>query len=173
MQPRHTPLPQSTRTVASLPTSKATGLDRRGLFSPRSDMIVTHTVNASGHRRVYLGGKSSVECWIEPDAAGMAWTFHMSVAPTGFPMPHEQQRAWAVHTLLNLAANLGVPADELRAVPFERIAALHTSNPVDYRRIAVPKRQAAENGYMATSPDIRRPQADFTSADFAEFRRRS
>lgn len=135
-------------------------------------MIVTHTVNAAGHRRVYLGGKSSIECWIEPDATGIAWSFHIDVAPTGFPMPQEQIRAWAIHTLLNLAVDLAVHPGELKAVPFERIAALHTANSAEYRRIATPRRQIIEHGYMAAAPKITRPYADSAGADFSEFRRR-
>lgn len=135
-------------------------------------MIVTHTVNATGDRRVYLGGKSSVECWIEPDAAGIGWTFRVDVSPTAFPLTHEQMRSWAGHTLLALAEALGVPPLALKAVPFERIAALHSANPAEFRRVALPKRQAVEQGFMATRPNITRPQANFNYADSTQSTRR-
>lgn len=133
---------------------------------------MTHTVNANGLRRVYLGGKSSVESWIAPDADGVAWSFHIEMAPTSLPLPNDQLRAWAVHMLTALADDLAVAPDQLKAVPFERIAALHTSSPSDFRRVAAPKRQSVEHGYMATSPNIKRPQADFARADYEGFRRR-
>lgn len=92
-------------------------------------MIVTHTLNAQGHRRVYLGGKASVECWIEPAADGIAWSFHMDTAPTAYPLPDDAMRAWAKQVLLQLAAEIGTEPDTLKAVPFECIAALHTTKP--------------------------------------------
>jgi hypothetical protein len=45
-------------------------------------MIVTHTQNAQGQRRLYLGGKSPLECWIEPDVDGVRWTFNALDAVT-------------------------------------------------------------------------------------------
>ena len=62
-----------------------------------------------------------------------------------------------------MANALDVPAADLKAVPFERIAALHSANPAEYRRIAVPRRQSIEQGFMATAPNITRPQAEFNS----------
>jgi hypothetical protein len=76
-------------------------------------------------------------------------------------MPNEQLRAWAIHTLMSLAVALKVPADELKSVAFEQIAALHTGNPADYRRVAVPRCKSVEYGFTATAPNITRPQADF------------
>lgn len=133
-------------------------------------MIVTHTRNAHGHRRVYLGGKASVECWIEPAADGVAWSFHMDTAQTVYPLPDDTLRDWAKHMLLELASAVGALPQELKAVPFERIAALHVPNPADYRRVAVPRRKSAEHGFMATAPDITRPHTGPSRADFDSVR---
>lgn len=126
-------------------------------------MIVTHTLNAQGHRRVYLGGKASVECWIEPAADGIAWSFHMETAPTTYPLPDETMRAWAKHVLLELAAEVGAEPDNLKIVPFERIAALHTTNPADQGRAPAPRRQAYAHVFMTATPDIAQPSADFST----------
>ncbi len=135
-------------------------------------MIVTHTLNAQGHRRIYLGGKASVECWIEPAADGVAWSFHMDTAPTTYLLPADTMRAWAKQVLLDLAAEVGAEPDNLRAVPFERIAALHTANPADYGRAAAPRRQAYTHAFITTPPNITRPISDFMGAHSAQNPRR-
>lgn len=133
-------------------------------------MIVTHTQNANGQRRIYLGGKSSLECWIEPkDRYG--WTFHFEEAVAGNHLSAEDKRDWAIHTLLSLATELNVAPQDLSAVPFERIAALHSADPFSGRRIATGRRKAIENGYLATVPGITRPQADFTADNYPNHRR--
>lgn len=131
-------------------------------------MLITHTTNAFGHRRLYLGGKSSLECWIEPAADGIAWSFHMAPAVTGNPLTVEQQRQSAIALLLALADELAVPTSDLKAVPFERIAALHSSNPFDHHRVAVPKQKLYDHCYMAARPNVTRPAADFHSADYVD-----
>lgn len=137
-------------------------------------MIITHTQNADGARRVYLGGKGSVECYIVPAADNRAWTFHLDPAVTGNVLTPEDLRTWAVHTLTELARTLDVAPDTLKAVPFECIAALHQSDPFASRRLAVPRRKAAEHCFMATMPNIgNRPRADYaTAADARQHRRR-
>lgn len=135
-------------------------------------MIITHTINAEGLRRVYLGGKSSLECWVTPLPDGIAWELHTDVAPGSAPLPDTDMRSWVTHLLLSLAHELNVAPLDLKDVPFEMIAALHTTNPLEYRRVAVPRRQAVEHGYMATAPNITRPRADFTSQDFENRRHR-
>lgn len=132
-------------------------------------MIVTHTQNAQGHRRVYLGAKASVECWIEPAADGIAWTFHVDTAPTTYSLPADTLREWAMHVLLQLAAALESKPDDLKAVPFERIAALHTINPADYGRAPAPKRHANAHAFTTTPPDIAQPSTDY-SAPNARYR---
>ena len=124
-------------------------------------MIITHTQDAHGHRRVYLGGKSSMECWIEPRDEGQGWRFDMAEAVSGNSLSADDQRAWAVHTLMKLAEILDVSPDQLAAVPFEAIAALHSSNPFDGRRVATPKKHGLEHGFMSTPPHVMRPQ-DFS-----------
>lgn len=135
-------------------------------------MLVTHTTNPEGHRRVYLGGKSSLECWIEPDADGAGWSFHLETAPGCYPLPDDQRRAWAAHVLMALAQELAVSPADLAHVAFERIAALHTASPVEYRRVAVPRRQQVEHGFMATAPHVTRPQAHGSERDFTSRRGR-
>lgn len=127
-------------------------------------MIVTHTENVAGQRRVYLGGKGSLEAWIEPRDKGLGWMFHLDGAVAGNQLTDADRRAFAIHILLQLAECLSVPPEALAAVPFERIAALHSTDPFAGRRIASPKRRNIENGYLATAPDIRRPSADVAGA---------
>lgn len=121
-------------------------------------MIITHTINGDGHRRIYLGGRASLECWIEPKADGAGWTFHAETASGAYALADEAMKAWAKHTLLNLSDELRVTPGELAAVPFERIAALHMGNPTDYRRTAVNKRQSREYGFVAAAPNVDRPE---------------
>jgi len=135
-------------------------------------MIITHTTSADGRRRVYLGGKASLECWIEPLEDGTTWRLQADDSAAGSVLPTEQKRAWIVHLLLALADELGVAPSDLKAVPFENIAALHTSNPLEHRRIAMPRRQVMDHGFMATAPNITRPRADFNAADFAQYARK-
>lgn len=134
-------------------------------------MIVTHTQAANGQRRIYLGGKASLECYIAPRADGQGWTFHLDDAVSGNELSDVDRRGWAVHTLMQLADMLAVAAADLAAVPFEMIAALHSTNPYDGRRVAVPKRQSIENGFMATPPHITRPSGDFKGGEYPRQRR--
>lgn len=124
-------------------------------------MIITHAVSAHGQRRLYLGGKSSLECWIEPAADGTSWSFHLTPAPTSGIVSPEQQRQAAIQYLLALADELHVPPENLKAVAFEAIAALHTGNAFDNRRTPVPRRMSNDHAFMATPPNITRPKADF------------
>jgi hypothetical protein len=134
-------------------------------------MIVTHTLNAQGHRRVYLGGKASVECWIEPAADGIAWSFHLNTAPTRYPLSDDVMRGWAKQILFELAAEVGTQPEHLKAVPFERIAALHTTNPADYGRAPAPRRQAYAHAFTTTPPEIKKPDAASHSFSGHRFRR--
>lgn len=124
-------------------------------------MIVTHTQNAEGKRRVYLGGKGSLECWIDPKTDSNGWTFHVTEAVTGNQLTPDDQRLWARHTLLKLAEELDVSPPDLYAVPFEAIAALHTTDPFAGRRVATPRRKTMDQAFMATAPHVTRPRGDF------------
>ena len=136
-------------------------------------MIVTHTQNADGQRRVYIGGKGSLECWIEPQPDGGGWTFHMDEAVTGQSLGPDDKHRWAVHTLLALADGLGVSPDDLAVVPFEAIAALHSSDPFAGRRLPTGKRKVPENAFLAMGPGVTRPRADFAyDAASERFRQR-
>ncbi len=137
-----------------------------------SVMIVTHTQNAQGQRRLYLGGKSSLECWIEPDQDGACWTFHALDAVTGNALNEEERRACMAYYLLGLAREMGILPLDLAQTPFEALAATHTSNPLDCRRVAMPRSKTVEHGFMATTPNIRRPATDFSTRDSEHYRRR-
>jgi hypothetical protein len=134
-------------------------------------MIITCTQNAAGHRRVYLGGKASLECLIEPKPDG-SWSFHLDEAITGAPTDPSTRRDWSIHMLLALARELDVAPDQLATVPFEAIAALHTAASYAGRRIPAPRRAPIENGYIATPPNITRPRSDFRYPGQADHRRR-
>ena len=136
-------------------------------------MIVTHTKTADGQCRVYLGGKGSLEFWIEPDADSRGWTFHLDTAVTGNRLGLDDQRRCAIETLGKLAAELGVAPADLATVPFEAIAALHTADPYAARRMPSSRRRAPDHGFMSTQPHITRPASDFSAADWSQHRRRS
>ena len=115
-------------------------------------VIVTHTRNAEGQRRIYFGGKASVECWIEPEGDGGGWCFRWMPAVTGQPLSDADLRAIAEHTLRQLADELAVASDELSQVSFDDIAALHTTDPFVRRRMAQGRRRVAEQGFVAAPP---------------------
>lgn len=121
-------------------------------------MIVTHTQNADGQRRVYLGGKGSLECWIDPKSGGQRWTFHLAEAVSGTPLSPNEQREWATHMLLSLARELNVSPLELHDVPFEAIAALNSHDPFEGRRVATPRRNALDKAFVSAAPHITRPR---------------
>ncbi len=127
-------------------------------------MIVTHTVNATGQRRLYLGGKRSLECWLEPTDDG-GWAFHLDEAVTGLTLSPADKRSWAVHTLMMLAGELDVAPEDLAAVPFEAIAALHATDPYAGRRLPTGRRKAPDNAFLSAAPGITRPRADFSRPD--------
>jgi hypothetical protein len=131
-------------------------------------MIITHTQSQDGHRRIYLGAKLSLECWIEPKEDGRAWTFHYDASPGATHMSDTDMRHWATSLLQELCLELNVEAAELASVPFEAIAALHTVPPTHHRRVASPQRKVTEYGYMSTPPNTTRPSADYRARDFAD-----
>lgn len=166
LQPvRHTSSVDPLLPITELPRPSAPGLVASHALYHHAEMIVTHTQNAAGQQRIYLGGKSSLECWIEPNSDKIGWTFHVDVAVTGNQLTEAEKRTGAIHTLLQLAETLDIAPDDLGSVPFEMIAALHATDPFAGRRIATPRRQAIDAGFMATKPNVRSPQADFTSRD--------
>ena len=128
-------------------------------------MIVTHTVNAEGLCRIYLGGKGSLECWLEPTTDG-GWTFHVEEAVAGLARSTDEKRSWAVRILMDLAYELDVAPDDLATVPFEAIAALHAPDPFAGRRLPTGRRKLPENAFLASPPGITRPRADFSRGDF-------
>jgi len=135
-------------------------------------MIITHTQSQDGHRRIYLGAKLSLECWIEPKDDGRAWTFHYEATAGATHLEPAQMRAWAESVLLELCKDLNVEPMLLAKVPFEAIAALHTVPPTHHKRIATPQRKVTEYGFMSTPPNTTRPSADYRSKDFTDDKHR-
>ena len=136
-------------------------------------MIITLTENANGQRRIYLGGKSSLEAYIEPKADNIGWTFHLEDALAGHCLADSDKHRWAAYTLEELARAVNVPPNELETVPFETIGALHTRDPYLGRRVASPKSRVIEYGFTAVCPTITKPHADFTAKTYAEFTART
>lgn len=132
-------------------------------------MIITHATNRDGKARIFLGGRGSVDAYIDPDPDGRTWSFHIKPAPAASELSAEAMHAWAVHALMELAKALDVAPEHLKNVPFDCIAALHVPNPFETCRMRTPRRQP-ENGYMATEPGLSRPATDFRSNDFAKYR---
>lgn len=134
-------------------------------------MIITHAQNVAGDRRVYLGGKGSLECWIEPAGEGR-WSFHVDEAVTGNSISNDDKRAWAIHILTRLADELAIAPTDLLGTPFERIAALHTVNPYDGRRVATPPNRGLSQGFMATHPGSRSTDPAFAAATYCRHGKR-
>ncbi|MDG4560705.1 MAG: hypothetical protein P9E88_05370 [Candidatus Competibacter sp.] len=135
-------------------------------------MIITHTHDlVTDQHRVYLGGKSSLDFYIEPDADGIRWRVGVEPSVTGLPMEPDDQAAVVKHQLLRLARDLNVAPHDLAAVPYEVIAALHACNPFENRRMAAP-RNRCQQAYMATPPGITRPSGDFRSSTYPHDRQR-
>lgn len=135
-------------------------------------MIITHAQSQDGYRRIYLGAKFSLECWIEPKDDGRGWTFHYDASAGASHMAPGDMRAWAESLLLQLSEELNVPPQLLADVPFEAIAALHTVPPTHHKRIATPQRKVTEYGFMSTPPNTTRPSADYRARDFPDDRQR-
>jgi hypothetical protein len=162
-----TPHPNPKTNVLCLKAQQAP-LPLTQLRRQHPSMIITHATSATGHRRIYLGGKSSLECWLEPDANGQSWKFKHKVAPTA-PQPTEQSlQIWANHLLLNLANDLNINPDQLTTTPFDCIAALHTVDPFEDGRTPAPRRKALEQGFMSNTPNLTRPTSDYTAHERAQ-----
>jgi len=168
----NTPTRQSSPTVAPSPELQATQVVTGPSARILTTMIVTHTKTADGQCRVYLGAKGSLEFWIEPTDDKQGWTFHLDAAVTGNRISPDDQRQCAIDTLSKLANELGVAPADLAAVPFEAIAALHTTDPYAARRMASSRRRAPDHGFMSTLPHITRPASDYRAADWVDQRRR-
>ena len=92
-------------------------------------MIVTNTINIDGQRRIYLGGRSSLECWIEPRNDSELWDFYLETSVTGNVLDADTQRACAINILLQLAQDLNVSPDKLWRLPLDKTPNLTTANP--------------------------------------------
>lgn len=98
-------------------------------------MIVTHTINSKGERRIYLGASSQLECYILPLADGTAWTLKYQASPMSRAIPQDRLHAWVRERLMALCDMLGVSLESLSSVPYDDIAALHTPPPIHDRRV--------------------------------------
>lgn len=125
---------------------------------------------ADGQRRIYLGGKSSIECWLEPKDR-TAWRFCWEPAVTGQRLDAEQARASAVHLLGQLAEELHVAPVDLAAVPFDAIANLHENDPFSRRRMSQGRRRPIEQGFVATAPNASGRETGFETHGLSTRRR--
>ena len=116
-------------------------------------MIVTHTRNAAGEQRVYLGGKGSLECWIEPDQTSGHWRVRVDEAVAGNRLTVPDKQAWVRYMLTELANLLDVPIDQLPVVSLSDIAALHVSDPCTGRRAKAPAQRRREANFVAVHED--------------------
>ena len=136
-------------------------------------MLVTLTTNIHGHERIYLGGTGSFEVWLEKADDGRHWTLHAAEGLAGTPLAEADKRAVATHRLLSLCHLLdNCSPDDLAHVPWQVIKSLHNADNREHRRMATPRRNVAEQAYMATSPNMTRPKGDFR-AEHADYYRRS
>ena len=119
-------------------------------------MIVTNCRNEAGQIRVYLGAKSSLECWNEP-AEGERWTFHWDYAVAGNRLDAASIRQWAASVLLELAGDLNVPPADLADVPFQAIQALHTASTYEARRLPASRRHMPQHAFVASPPHVTQP----------------
>jgi hypothetical protein len=133
-------------------------------------MIVTHAMNGQGMSRIYLGGRSSIECWIEPKADRIGWSFHLEDSFCGNRLDDTDKKQWAAYTLMELADALDVAPADLHTVPFESIAALHTADPFASRRIAASRRPNMDFAYVSTAPHMSKPAAGSRASDYARNR---
>lgn len=118
-------------------------------------MLITHTQNAAGDRRIYLGPKGSLEGWLEPTTAG-GWVFCWQHDPTSWLRSVGDVQAWAADLLTGLAAEVGVPLAELPARSFDELALYHTPDPDEQRRQPRRRRRDQVIGFVPTPPDITR-----------------
>lgn len=131
-------------------------------------MIISHTVNVDGKRRIYLGAQSSIETWLEPKADGKAWS--VRYATNGCTYLDTKAIATAVIAQMHqLADALRVTPHELDGVAFDTIADMHTTSTMRDRRIPSPQRDMIETGFMVTPPGVARTKNDFSAPDFHKY----
>lgn len=131
-------------------------------------MIISHTVNVNGQRRIYLGGKGSIDTWLEPKDDGKAWRVRFT--PDDMHMlTADDVRHSVVALMEKLASVLGVTAHQLDGVPFDAIARFHCTSTTRDRRIPSPQRDVIETGYMVTPPGVARSKTDFSAPDFNKY----
>lgn len=132
-------------------------------------MVITHTVNHEGQRRIYLGGKFCLDGWLEPKDDGVQWRFRFDASQAHGHIGPDDIVEWAKGLMAGLARELEVDDSALDAVPFEAIAKLHTTPNSHCRRIPSPQREIIETGYMPTPHGVKRSKADFSAPDFKKF----
>lgn len=132
-------------------------------------MIITHTVNHEGKHRIYLGAASSLQAWLEQKDDTPQWEFAFDASDASRNLNQEDLHQWASGLLYDLARQLRVQPCELKSVPFQTIAGLHSPVPTHNRRIPSPQRETIETGYMPTPPGVTRTKADFTASNFTAY----
>lgn len=131
-------------------------------------MIISHAVNVDGKRRIYLGAQSSIDTWLEPKQDGKTWSIRFTPTDCGYHSQQQILEAIVCH-MHRLAAVLGVTPSGLDHVPFDDIAALHSTSTTRERRIPSPQRDTIETGYMVTPPGVQRSKNDFSAPDFHKY----
>lgn len=130
-------------------------------------MLLTLTQNAQGHRRLYLGGKSSCDFWLEPTENG-GWSVQSDSSVAGQAFTPEQRAEMASFALTRLANLLGTTVPELRNMPFDDLAQHHTADPFASRRVPLGRRKLPDNAFVPLSPTVKSvPEFDgvaFTAA---------
>lgn len=131
-------------------------------------MIISHTVNVDGKRRIYLGAQSSIDTWLEPKDDGRRWSVRFNSSDCGYHSREDILQA-IVGQMNRLARALAVEPERLDDVAFDAIAALHTASNTRERRIPSPQRDTIETGFMVTPPGVARSKNDFSAPDFHKY----
>lgn len=131
-------------------------------------MIISHTVNVDGKRRIYLGAQSSIDTWLEPKEDGCGWSIRFNTNGCTYLGREELVRA-VIAQMHQLAETLNVTPHQLDDITFDRIAELHTVSTNRERRIPSPQRDIIETGYMVTPPGVMRSKNDFSAPDFNKY----
>lgn len=131
-------------------------------------MIISHTVNVDGKRRIYLGAQSSIDTWLEPKEDGRHWSVRFNTSDCGYHSGDDILKA-IVGQMHQLAKALAVTPSQLDNISFDAIAALHTASTTRERRIPSPQRDTIETGYMVTPPGLSRSKNDFSAPDFHKY----
>lgn len=133
-----------------------------------SRMIISHTVNVNGQRRIYIGAQSSIEIWLEPKEDGKRWSVRHNASGLAHLEPRDLLHA-VIAQMVALAQTMQVTPQQLDTMTFDAIAAFHSTSSTRERRIPSPQRDMVETGYMVTPPGVQRSKNDFSAPDFHKY----